>query len=66
MVSLGETAPIVDTSAANTITALSAGVAIAVHIAGGSRSTHTSSTSSNIIDSLHTSQCWIEPGWHVQ
>ena len=47
---LPETASVVDPSAANTIAALSAGIAIAIHIAGGSRPTHTSSTSSNIID----------------
>ena len=47
---LAETASIVDASAANTIAALSAGVAIAIHIAGGSRSTHTSSASSDIIN----------------
>ena len=52
---LQETAAIVgvvNASAALAITALSANVVIAIHIASGSGSTHTSSASSDIINAL--------------
>ena len=47
---------IVNASAALAITALSANVVVAIHIASGSGSTHTSSASSNIVDALQVHQ----------
>ena len=45
-------APVVNTSATLPVAAQAAGVGTAVHVAGGSRTTHASSTGSNVVNFL--------------